>query len=227
MSLWHNILGPDVTFSQFQKVLKLKMLVTQSCPTLCNPMDHSPPGSSVLGISQARILAWIAISFTRGSCQPRNWTHVSCLAGGFFTAEPPGKPFLTLRHHLYGWIENKVINYTFCLATLFVSVRLETMLFLVLHYHCCSVPQSSLTLCNPMACSTPGFPSFAISQSLLKLMSSESIIPSNYLVLCHPILLLTSIFPSSMVFSKKSALPIRWPNYWALASASVLLMNIH
>ena len=65
MSLWHNILGPNVTFSQFQKVLKLKMLVTQSCPTLCNPMDHSPPGSSVLGISQARILAWIAISFSR------------------------------------------------------------------------------------------------------------------------------------------------------------------
>ena len=130
----------------------------------------------------------------------------------------------TLRS-LVGW--RKVINYTFCLATLFVSVKLETMLFLVLHYHCCSVPQSSLTLCNPMACSTPGSTSFAISQSLLKLMSSESIIPFNYLVLCHPILLLTSIFPSSRVFSKKSSLHISWPNYWALASASVLLMNIH
>ena len=42
-------------------------LVTKSCPTLCNPMDYSPPGSSVHGISQARILEWVAVSFSRGS----------------------------------------------------------------------------------------------------------------------------------------------------------------
>ena len=53
-------------------------LVTKSCPTLCDPMDYSPPGSSVCGISQARILEWVAISFSRGSSQPRDWTHVSC-----------------------------------------------------------------------------------------------------------------------------------------------------
>ena len=45
----------------------LKMLVSQSCPTLCDPMDCSPPGSSVLGILQARILEWVAIPFSRGS----------------------------------------------------------------------------------------------------------------------------------------------------------------
>ena len=50
--------------------------VTQSCPTLCNPMNCSLPGSSVLGILQARILEWVAISFSRGSSQPRNWTQV-------------------------------------------------------------------------------------------------------------------------------------------------------
>ena len=45
----------------------------QSCPTLCDPVDCSPPGSSVPGILQARILQWVAISFSRGSFQPRDW----------------------------------------------------------------------------------------------------------------------------------------------------------
>ena len=51
--------------------------VTQSCPTLCDPMDHSPPGSSVRGILQARILEWVAISFSRRSSPPKDWTCVS------------------------------------------------------------------------------------------------------------------------------------------------------
>ena len=54
------------------------MLVTQSCLTLCNPMDCSQPGSSVHGILQGRILEWEAIPFSRGSSQARNWTQVSC-----------------------------------------------------------------------------------------------------------------------------------------------------
>ena len=53
---------------------------TQSCPTLCDPMDYSVPGSSVYGIFQARILEWVAISFCRRSSWPRNWTHVSCIS---------------------------------------------------------------------------------------------------------------------------------------------------
>ena len=55
----------------------MKVLVAQSCPTLCNPTDCSPPGSSVHGLFQARILEWVAISFSRGSSQPRNRTPVS------------------------------------------------------------------------------------------------------------------------------------------------------
>ena len=51
--------------------------VTQSCPTLCDPMDCSLPDSSVHGIFQARILEWVAISFSRGSSQPRDRTRVS------------------------------------------------------------------------------------------------------------------------------------------------------
>ena len=52
---------------------------------LCNPMDCSPPGSSLHGILQARILEWVAISFSRGSSQPRDRTWVSCITGRFFT----------------------------------------------------------------------------------------------------------------------------------------------
>ena len=55
------------------------------------------------------------------------------------------------------------------------------------------------------------------SQSLLKLMSIELVMPSNHLTLCHPLLLLPSIFPSIRVLSNKSALHIRWPNYWSFS----------
>ena len=55
------------------------------------------------------------------------------------------------------------------------------------------------------------------SQSLLKLMSIESVMPSNHLILCHLLLLLPSIFPSIRVFSNESALRIRWPKYWSFS----------
>ena len=64
----------------------------QSCLTLCNPIDGSPPGSPVPGILQARILEWVAISISRGSSRPRDQTQVSFLAGGFFTSAPLRKP---------------------------------------------------------------------------------------------------------------------------------------
>ena len=67
-------------------------LVTQSCLTLCDPMDCSPPGFSVHGIVQARILEWVAILFSRGSSPPRDWTCISCIScigRGFLTIELP------------------------------------------------------------------------------------------------------------------------------------------
>ena len=83
---------------------------------------------------------------------------------------------------------------------------------------CCSVDQSCLTLCNPMDCSTPGFPVLHyISWSLLKLMSITLVIPSNHLILCQPLLLPPSIFPSIRVFSSESALCIRWSKYWSFS----------
>ena len=66
--------------------------VAQSCPTLPSPIDCSPPGSSVHGISQARILEQAAISSSRESSWSRNWTHICCTGRRFFTTEPPGKP---------------------------------------------------------------------------------------------------------------------------------------
>ena len=72
--------------------------VTQSCPALCSPMDCSPPGSSVHGIFQARILQWVAIS-SRGLPDPGIKVVSPALADGFFTTEPPGKPLLSFFIH--------------------------------------------------------------------------------------------------------------------------------
>ena len=76
--------------SRFQASKKVK--VAQSCPILYGTMDCSPPCSLVHGISQARILEWVAIPFSKGSSQPRDQTQVSCTADGFLTTEAPGKP---------------------------------------------------------------------------------------------------------------------------------------
>ena len=67
------------------KLRNAHMVVTQSFPTVCDPMDCSPPGSSVRGILQARIPEWVAIPFFRGSSQLRNQNWVSHTAGRFFT----------------------------------------------------------------------------------------------------------------------------------------------
>ena len=77
-------------------------------------------------------------------------------------------------------------------------------------YSSWSVTQSCLTLCDPMDCSMLNFP---VSQSLLKFMPIESVMPSNHLILCHTLILLPSILPNIRVFSNESALHIRWPAY--------------
>ena len=79
---------------------------------------------------------------------------------------------------------------------------------------CCSVTQLRPTLCDPVDCSVPGFWSFTISRSLLKLMSTVLMMSSNHLTLCRPLLLLLSIFPSIRIFSNELALGIRCTKYW-------------
>ena len=79
------------------------------------------------------------------------------------------------------------------------------------------VTQSCPTLCDPMDCTTPGFPVHHQPRNLLKCMSIESVMPSNHLILCHPLKLLPSIFPRIRVFSNESTLHIRWPKYWSFS----------
>ena len=93
-------------FQQKERLLRglgmwCNCLVTKPCSTLCDPVDCSTPGSSVHGISQARILQWFAISFSRGSSQPRDGTCVSYIAG----------TFLRCRRILYHWITRKALYY--------------------------------------------------------------------------------------------------------------------
>ena len=81
-----------------------------------------------------------------------------------------------------------------------------------------SVFQLCPTLCNPIdikACQASR--SITNSQSLLKLMSIKSVMPSNHLILCRPLLPLTSVFPSIRVFSNESVLCVRWPKYWSFS----------
>ena len=78
--LWWRI---SSSFSSFFK--KKLLLVAQSCPTFCDPMDCSPPSFSVHGILQARMLEWVASPFSRGSSWPRDRIQVSHIVGGFFT----------------------------------------------------------------------------------------------------------------------------------------------
>ena len=81
-------------------------LVPKSHPTHCDPMDCSPSNSSVHGISQTRILDWVAIFSSKVSSQPRDRTQVSCLASRFFTTELPMKPH---QPDIYEWTNLLVI----------------------------------------------------------------------------------------------------------------------
>ena len=102
--------------------------------------------------------------------------------------------------------------------TIFTVVIILIINFLLLFSH--SVMSNSLQ--------TQGLqharPSLIISQSLLKPMSIELVMPSNHLILCHPLILLPSIFPSIRILSNESALHIRWPKYWSF-SFSISLSN--
>ena len=91
----------------------------------------------------------------------------------------------------------------------------------VLCFSCCAVVVELLScvqlFATPWTAAPQASLSFIISQSLLKLMSIESVMPSNHLILCCPLLILPSIFPSIRVFSNVSALCIRWPKYWSFS----------
>ena len=79
-------------------------LVAQLCPILCDPVDCSPPGSSVCGNLQARILERVAISFSRRSSRPRDRARVSCTAGGFFAIWATTLPRAEPQHSSFSWL---------------------------------------------------------------------------------------------------------------------------
>ena len=103
------------------------MLVSQSCLTLCDPMDYSPPGSSVHRVLQARILQWLAMPFSRRSSWPLGRIWVSCIAGRFFTIWATKEPlflvwvtlnsFFSLTFPLHTWTASN----SFCLWDLYQS----------------------------------------------------------------------------------------------------------
>ena len=81
----HGLLGYLQFGTIMNKVTIIKMIVTQSCPALCDPMNCNPQGSAVHGILQERMLERVTIPFSRVPSQPRDQTRVSYFAGGFFT----------------------------------------------------------------------------------------------------------------------------------------------
>ena len=99
----------------------------------------------------------------------------------------------------------------------YVSMQVNAGVWLPWKFQFSSVAQSCPTLCDPMSHSMPGSLSITNSRSLPKLTFIESGIPSRHLILCHPLLLLPPIRPSIRVFSKESALCIRWPEYWSFS----------
>ena len=143
-------------------------------PTLCDPMDCSPPGSSVHVTSQARILEWVAISFSKGSSRPGIKPASPALAGGFITSWPPGKPCCCcccsaasivsdsvpthrrqptrLPHPWDSPGKNTGVGCHFLLQCM--KVKSES-----------DVAQSCLTLSDPMDCSPPGFSIHGILQA--------------------------------------------------------------
>ena len=78
LSLAHQSFSLKVILVPLPRPSDMCVQVTQSYPTLCNPLDYSPPGSSIHGILQARILEWVAIFFSRGASWPKDWAPISC-----------------------------------------------------------------------------------------------------------------------------------------------------
>ena len=140
--------------------------VTQMCPTLCDPIDCSPPGSSVHGILKAWILGWVAISSTRASSRPRDLNHVSCI----------GRPGF------------RVLHYHQEFAQLMSTDSIMPSKYLIL---CCillllsSVTQSCPIFCTPMYCSMPGFP---LHHQLPKLAQTRAHWVSDAIQPFHPLL---------------------------------------
>ena len=212
-------------------------------------MDCSPPSSSVHEILQARILEWVALSFSRGSSRPRDRIQVSHIAGRRFnlctTREAPSiledtgnHNFLTLfpgyASHVLDCQNNSAYNVFWPRSVLFplypapspqkTSNKLTIRgLGFSIDVKLSSVQSLSRVrlFVTPWTAALQVSLSVTNSRSLLRLTSIESVVPSNHLILCPPLLLPPSVFPSIRVFSNASALPIRWPRCWRFSRSQL------
>ena len=125
------------------------------------------------------------------------------LVGRFFSTEPPQEAQFLMECWMWFSVEYWILSF-------FLKV---------LDFSCQEVQSLSRVWLFVTPWTAAGQASLFItsSQSLLRLMSIELVMPSSHLILCHPLLLLTSIFPSSRVFSNESVLHIRWPKYWSFS----------
>ena len=102
----------------------------QSCTTPCNPLDCSPPGSSIHGILQARLLEWVAMPSSRGSSQARDRTRVSCIAGGFFTRwairDAPRKTLPPWNQSLWTYKTIYLLSCKFSAVFIWLSIAVST-----------------------------------------------------------------------------------------------------
>ena len=191
-----------------------------------------PPGSSVHGILQVRVLKWVAMPSSRASSWPRDWTHiscVSCIVAGFFTTvslvaqmvkrllqcgrprfnpwdtSPASPSLLKLREFQKVSARDKA-----GIQTWVNREYLSIISFLFTTIQSLSHVQLFETL---WTAAHQASLSFTISRSLVKLMSIESVMPPNHLIICHPLLLLPSIFPSIRIFSNELVLHITFLCY--------------
>ena len=151
----------------------MEMLFTQSCLTLCNPMDCNPPSSSVHGLLQARKLEWVAISFSRASSPPRDQTHLGSpelRSDSLLNFHKDGSTFLIKFMNSVQFSSVQSLSHVWLFATPWIAAR-----------------QASLSITN--------------SWSSLRFTFIESVMPSSHLILCHPLLLLPPIPPTIRVFS--------------------------
>ena len=189
----------------------------QSCLTLCNPIDSSPPGSPVPGILQARTLEWVAISFSNAWKWKVKVKSLCCawLLATLWTAayQAPSSMGFSRQEYWSGVPLPSPILKISCNNSFYVLSSVQSLSRVWLFgTPWTTAHQASLSITN--------------SQSLPKLMSIESVMPSSHLILCRPLLLLPPIPSSIRVFSNESTLRMRWPKYWRF-SFSISPFNEH
>ena len=186
-------------------------LVIRSCLTLFDPMDCSPPGSSVHGDSPGKNTEVGCHALLQGIFPTQGSTQVSRIIGRFFTVwatreVPSNSNCLNLTKEWYLiWSYNSLLSQTFqFLINIYMEIQFSSVQSLS-HVRLFATPwiqhaKASLSITN--------------SWSSLRLTSIESVMPSSHLILCLPLLLLPPIPSSIRVFSNESTLQMRWPKYW-------------